>query len=103
LQESKLKRWLIAVGVSITAVSGILIALGTSPSPEAICEQAFTSEYGPEFEGFVVKEKSWNRISFDLKGYYNNGEWSCALSNNPVEFRSGILFPRDSNSSSFSE
>lgn len=98
-----MNKLLIAVVASVVLASALVLTLETSPSPEALCEQAFTYEYGPEFEGFVVKEKSWNRISFDLKGYYNNGEWSCALSNNPVEFRSGILFPRDSSSSSFSK
>ena len=89
------KGQIIAGAVLATVVLAVVLGNGFS-SPEAMCEQAFKKMYGDVFQGFVVQEKVWNRISYDLSGYYNNGEWACALSNNPMEFRSGKLFPRDS-------
>ena len=92
----------LVIGGAVLAVLllALVLRVGTA-SPEAMCEQAFKEMYGEQFEGFVVKEKVWNSISYDLNGYYNNGEWACALSNNPIEFQSGILFPRDSGTESF--
>jgi hypothetical protein len=98
-----LKKFLVLGGAVFGVVLLTFVLRGGSPSPEAMCEQAFKEQYGEQFQGFVVKEKIWNRISYDLNGYYNNGEWACALSNNPIEFRGGILFPRDAGSESFSK
>lgn len=101
MQESRLKKVLVIGGAVLVVILLTLSLRVGAASPEAMCEQAFKKMYGEQFQGFVVKEKVWNRISYDLNGYYNNGEWSCALSNNPVEFRGGILFPRDAPSDSF--
>ena len=96
-----MKRFLV-VGGAVLAMVLLTFALREgSASPEAMCEQAFKEMNGEEVQGFVVKEKVWNQISYDLNGYYNTGEWACALSNNPVEFQSGTLFPRDSGAESF--
>lgn len=98
-----MKKVLIAgFGVLAVLVLAVVLRNGLN-TPEAMCEQSFKTMYGEMFQGFVVKEKVWNRISFDLSGYYNNGEWACALSNNPMEFQGGILFPRDAASDSFSK
>ncbi len=88
--------------VLAAGVIGFASLLG-SKSPEDVCRIAFETKFGDEFTSFQVKEKTWNSISFDLNGYYSNGEWSCALGNNPVEFKSGILFPRDAQSEWFDE
>lgn len=98
-----MKKVLVITGAVIAIVVLTVVLRNGLSSPEAMCEQAFKKMYGDNFQGFVVKEKVWNSISYDLNGYYNNGEWACALSNNPVEFQGGILFPRDAGSDSFTK
>lgn len=84
-------------------LSVILLGLAfRSPSPEALCKDAFEKKFGDRISSFQIKEKTWNSISFDLSGYYNGGQWACALGNNPTVFNSGILFPRDSAAEVFS-
>ncbi len=96
-----MKKFIVILGLLVVGVI-VTTSLGSSQnSPEALCENAFKAMYGDELQGFVVTKKTWNSISYDLSGKYNNGEWACALSNNPVEFQSGILFPRDSGADSF--
>ena len=87
------------VKVAVVAVVAILAvflfnSLG-SKDPVAVCKEAFEKKFGDKVASFQVKEKTWNSISYDISGYYGDGQWSCALSNNPVEFRSGFLIPRD--------
>lgn len=85
------------VAISVILFSLVLI-LGRE-TPEGLCQEAFEAEFGESsFRNFSVSSKTWNSISYDLSGYYSggtrgSGEWSCALSNNPMEFRTGILFP----------
>jgi hypothetical protein len=87
----------VLIVVLVAAIVGIVLIFNLSKAtPESVCISAFETKFGEEFANPKVKEKTWNSISFDISGYYSGGEWTCALSNNPVEFKSGQLLPRNS-------
>lgn len=93
----------IAAGVAVVLALVLLSLAFRSPSPEALCKEAFEKKFGERISSFEITEKTWNSISYDLSGLFNGGEWSCALGNNPTVFNSGILFPRDSAAVVFSK
>lgn len=90
-----MKKYLL-IGVSIAIIALIISFVIPKQSPENVCLDAFAKQFGEEFSNPQIKAKTWNAISFDIEGYYSGGQWTCALSNNPVEFRSGQLLPTNS-------
>ncbi len=83
-------------GVPIALVALIISFFLPKQTPEKVCFDAFSSKFGEEFSNPKIKTKNWNSISYDIQGYYSSGEWTCALSNNPVGFQSGQLLPSNS-------
>lgn len=73
------------------------------PASEQICKQKFEEHYRAKFEQWEMTEKSVNGISIDVSGTYLNGQWSCALSNHPVIFKSGVLHPDTEPMSAFTD
>lgn len=87
----------VLIVILVAAAIGLVVLMNLlKPSPESTCIDAFETRFGEEFANPQIKEKIWNSISFDISGYYSGGEWTCALSNNPIEFQSGQLLPSNS-------
>lgn len=97
-----MKKPIVIGAISLVLTGLILTSILNQQTPEGLCREAFQNKFGDRISSFQVKEKTWNAIEFDLHGFYNNGEWSCALGNNPMVFNQGILFPRDSRLEVFS-
>ncbi len=95
------KKYLLVGGTILVAIF-VITSLVPTPTPEDVCIDAFTSKFGEEFKNPMVKDKTWNSVSYDIGGYYSGGAWTCALSNNPVEFQSGQLLPTNSKMTWFS-
>lgn len=97
-----MKRKYLILGGAVWVAILIFFYLIPKPTPEGVCLDAFSKQFGEEFKNPKIKEKIWNAVSFDISGYYSGGVWSCALSNNPLEFQSGQLRPTNSKLISFS-